>query len=52
LKRELRVNEGWTAKSAGFSQMNSGYDKLLETTRNELLREFGSPEFRQKYRSL
>ena len=50
--KALKVNEGWTAKSAGFSQMNSGYNKLLETTKNELLREFNSAQFRAKYQSL
>ncbi len=50
--KELRINEGWTAKTAGFGQMNSGYNKLLETTRNQLLSEFDSPNFRQSYGSL
>jgi hypothetical protein len=50
--KELEVNEGWTAKTAGFRQMNSGYNKLLETTKQELLREFNSPYFREKYQSL
>jgi len=50
--KELKVNEGWTAKTAGFRQMNSGYNKLLETTRDELLREFNSSYFREKYQSL
>jgi hypothetical protein len=50
--KEMNVNEGWTAKTAGFRQMNSGYNKLLETTKNELLREFNSAQFRAKYQSL
>jgi hypothetical protein len=50
--KELRVNEGWNAKTVGFRQMNSGYNRLLETTKNELLREFNSPQFREHYQSL
>ncbi len=49
---ELRVIEDWTARTAGVGQMSSGYNKLLETTRNRLLHEFDSPQFREKYRSL
>ncbi len=45
----MNVNEGWTAKTAGFSQMNSGYRKLLESARDDLLLRFQDREFRRQY---
>ncbi|MFH2045144.1 MAG: hypothetical protein ABIK92_08350 [Pseudomonadota bacterium] len=46
------VNEGFTVKTAGFKQMNAGYEKMLETTKNKLLTDFNLKEFYTAYKSI
>jgi hypothetical protein len=46
------INTGMTWGMGGFSQFNEGFNKMLEGARNDLIEEFGKPEFTSAYKSL
>lgn len=45
----LNVNTGFTWRSAGYRQFNLGFNKMMETAKDDLLREFTSSGFQKKY---
>jgi hypothetical protein len=51
-KYDLNINTGFTWKSAGFSQFNAGFNKMLEDAKKELLQQFQSSEFEESYKKL
>lgn len=46
------INTGKTWGMGGFSQFNQGFNHMLEAARDDLLKQFGSQEFGNAYRSL
>jgi hypothetical protein len=49
---DLDINTGFTWKSAGFSQFNAGFNKMLEEARDALLEQFQDSQFEKRYRRL
>ena len=49
---DLDINTGFTWKSAGFSQFNAGFNKMLESAKDALLEQFQGAEFEKKYSTL
>ncbi len=49
---DLDINTGFTWKSAGFSQFNAGFNKMLETAKEKLMEQFKSADFEKRYRML
>lgn len=49
---DLNINTGFTWKSAGFSQFNAGFNKMLEETKKDLLEQLQSSGFENSYKQL
>lgn len=49
---ELDVNTGFTVRSAGYKQFNSGYNKMLEVAKEKLVEQFKRTEFQSHYLAL
>jgi hypothetical protein len=51
-EHDLNINTGFTWKSAGFSQFNAGFNKMLEEAKIELLQQFQNSQFQKSYKNL
>jgi hypothetical protein len=51
-EHDLNINSGFTWKSAGFSQFNAGFNKMLEEAKIELLQQFQNSQFEKSYKNM